>query len=76
MIVKCPKCFSTNVSLISNTHYLCNNPNCKHNGNKTQFRVVYDNTINFPYNQIFTDRTADEFYREPYLEVDSFTLNS
>lgn len=72
--MKCPRCFKEDTILIngSNPHYLCNNPNCVDDaGAQTQFMVVPDKTILFPYNQIFIDRSVEEFYRKPYLIIDN-----
>lgn len=66
----CPKCFQNNTTLIDNSHYVCNNPNCLDNdGNRVQFKYVQDREVKFPYNQIFRDRRTDEYYRKPYLEL-------
>ena len=57
--MKCPKCFSEDVSIIGESHYVCNNQACvNENGNRVQFRLVPDNKIMFPYNQIFVDRVT------------------
>lgn len=68
--MQCPRCLDNNVTAISDSHYVCNNPNCyDENHNKTQFRVIEDELIRFPYNQIFVSRSKTEFYRKPYLEL-------
>lgn len=68
--MQCPRCLSDNVTAISDSHYVCSNPNCyDENHNKTQFRVIEDSLIRFPYNQIFVNRSKSEFYRKPYLEL-------
>lgn len=68
--MKCPRCFGTDISAVGDTHYVCNNPGCvDDNGRRTQFMVVPDEYIRFPFNQIFIGRKAQEFYREPYLEL-------
>lgn len=65
----CPKCMQNDITLVGN-HYVCNNPDCyREDGSKTQFTLKFDEKIQFPYNQIFVDRTPDEFYRQPYLEI-------
>lgn len=70
--MRCPKCMQENVSMVGNTHYICNTPNCvDQNGNRTQFIYVQDEKIKFPYNQIFINRSINEFYRKPYLEIAS-----
>ena len=68
----CPRCFKDETVLIDSVtkHYLCNNPNCvDENGSRTQFMLVPDAKINFPYNQIFVNRDTKEFYRKPYLVI-------
>lgn len=70
--MKCPKCMNSDVTLVGNSHYICNNPNCIDNeGNRTQFRFVIDDHIKFPYNQIYRNRPIDSFFRKPYLEIKS-----
>lgn len=70
MKILCPKCMGSDVSLVGNTHYVCNNPECiMDDGSRTQFRLVIDKKIEFPYNQIFVDRNVEEFYRQPYLQL-------
>ena len=72
--MKCPKCMKDNTTIISNTHYVCNEPTCiDDDGNRTQFRLVKDEKIRFPSNQLFVNRQKDEFYRKPYLNVESIT---
>ena len=67
--MKCPRCFGNDISPVSNTHYICNNPNCTDdNGNKTQFFQIFDDKKHFPYDQIFPNREDSEFYRLPYLQ--------
>lgn len=64
----CPKCFGNNVTPVGDTHYICNNPDCvDDHGKRVQFRVVEDEHIRFPANQIFVGRGLQEFYRKPYL---------
>ncbi len=68
----CPICFGNDVSIVGESHYVCNNPNCKDkDGKRIQFRHVVDDRIHFPYNQIFVDRGVQEFYRKPLLEIAS-----
>lgn len=68
----CPKCMQDNVSIVGNTHYICNTPNCvDQNGNRTQFLYVEDDKVHFPFNQIFVNRTKKDFYRKPYLKINS-----
>lgn len=70
--MKCPKCLKEDISPISDSHYVCNDPNCvDENGNRTQFRLLEDSYIRFPYNQIFINRSKHEFYRKPYLELET-----
>lgn len=70
-MVTCPKCFQSDVTLVNNSHYICNNPNCSNMGKRVQFRKVIDKKIKFPYNQIFVDRSKNEFFRKPYLELET-----
>lgn len=66
--MKCPKCFKTDVSSVGNTHYICNNPNCTdNNGHRTQFKIVTDTKKYFPYDQIFSNHSILDFYRNEYL---------
>lgn len=66
----CPKCGRVSVTPIGDTHYVCNNPDCvDENGHHTQFTIVPDEKIAFPYNQIFVNRNPEEFYRKPYLDM-------
>ncbi len=70
--MQCPKCLGADISVIGDSHYVCNNPNCKMaNGARTQFRRVPDERVHFPYNQIFVNRGAHEFVRYPYLELEN-----
>lgn len=68
--MQCPKCGSNDTTPIGTSHYVCNNPNCITNGNRTQFKQITDDYIRFPYNQIFVDRSVAEFYRKPYLQLE------
>ena len=75
--MKCPKCFGDDISIIGESHYVCNNPLCSDiNGNRVQFRLVIDDKVRFPYNQIFVDRTKNEFYRKPYLQLEEVGSNN
>lgn len=68
----CPICFGDDVSIVGESHYVCNNPDCKDSdGKRVQFRHVIDNKVHFPYNQIFVNRNVQEFYRKPLLEISS-----
>jgi len=68
--MQCPRCYGTDVSAVGDTHYVCNNPNCVDDeGRRTQFRLVTDEYIRFPFNQIFVGRETKEFYRKPYLKL-------
>ena len=69
--MQCPRCYGTDVSEVGSTHYVCNNSNCvDENGKRTQFKMVIDERIQFPYNQIFNGRKVDEFFKKPYLVID------
>lgn len=75
--MQCPRCFKEDVSAVGDTHYVCNNPDCvDDSGNRTQFRVVNDDKVHFPYNQIFVSRGVHEFYRKPYLKLGSIGVTS
>ena len=67
--MQCPKCQSIDVSPVGTTHYICNNPNCNRNGKRTQFFVVPDTKVKFPYTQIFKNKTIDNFYKKQYLKI-------
>lgn len=68
--MRCPKCMSEDVSIVGESHYVCNNPECKMEGGlRTQFRMIPDEKIDFPYNQIFVNRGKHEFVRYPYLQL-------
>lgn len=70
--MQCPRCMKEDVTAISDSHYVCNNPDCHDDkNNRTQFRVVPDVSVQFPYNQIYVDRDKSEFYRKPYLELET-----
>lgn len=76
MGVRCPICQSSeSVQKVGNTHYICKNVTRKDHQNddgsprRPQFTFVVDDTIHFPYNQIFVKRKLGEFYRVPYLKL-------
>lgn len=70
--MKCPRCMKDDTTIVSNSHYVCNDPSCVDNdGNRTQFKFIPDTMIRFPFNQIFVDRQKNEFFRMPYLEIQS-----
>lgn len=67
--MQCPRCFGTDVSLVGDSHYVCNRPDCVDDqGKRTQFKVVEDDRVRFPYNQIFVNRKKSDFFRKPYLD--------
>lgn len=74
----CPKCLGTSKN-VGDTHYICENSrkgvdkeeDCLHNDKPTQFKFVEDDYIRFPHNQIFVNSSKHEFYRKPYLELES-----
>lgn len=73
----CPRCMKEDVTPVGTTHYVCNDKNCKDDdGNRTQFRVVQDTKVQFPYNQIFVGRDVHEFYRMPYLVNEDIGVTS
>lgn len=68
--MQCPRCFKSDVTLVNGTHYVCNNSTCvDDNGRQTQFSMIIDEKICFPYNEIFIKRNISKFYRKPYLEL-------
>lgn len=70
--MQCPRCMKEDVTAIADSHYVCNNPDCfDDNHNRTQFVVIKDSKVKFPYNQIFVDRDKSEFYRKPYLQLNT-----
>lgn len=69
--MQCPKCMGEDVSIIGTSHYVCNNPNCINGNGRTQFRLIEDDRVYFPYNQIFVNRGKQEFFRKPYLQLES-----
>lgn len=75
--MQCPRCFKTDISAVGESHYVCNDPKCvDDSGNRTQFNVVIDDKIHFPYNQIFVSRNLREFYRKPYLKLGNVGVTS
>jgi len=71
-VKQCPRCMKCDSTIISDTHYLCNDPNCvSETGERTQFLHIPDKKVHFPYNQIFVDRPVEEFYRKPYLPIET-----
>lgn len=93
--MRCPRCHQNNTTLISNSHYVCNNneyvryvngkrivgPCSDEDGNRTQFSFVIDDSFiindkaSFPYNQIFINRLKENFYRKPYLKINTTKSN-
>lgn len=68
--MQCPRCFQSDVSIVGDSHYVCNNPECvDDDGKRTQFYIAYDDHKRFPYSQIFMFRPITSFYRKPYLKV-------
>lgn len=69
--MRCPRCYRTDFRPVGDTHYICNNPSCMDdNGRRTQFKVETDESIQFPYNQIFISRKTEEFYKESYIKTE------
>ena len=67
--MQCPKCYGTDVTLIDNSHYVCNNRSCVDSkGHQTQFKIKNDEKIKFPYNEIFLTRNTNDFYRKIYIQ--------
>ena len=75
--MKCPRCMQEIKSFNSNAHhYVCSNESCiDENGDRTQFKLVEDTTVKFPFNQIFVNRGRHEFYRKPYLKIKTLKSN-
>lgn len=65
----CPKCLKDDVTPVGTTHYICNNPECSNNGTRTQFHHIVDDRIRFPFNQIFINRSKQDFFRKPYIAL-------
>ena len=69
-MIRCPRCGLPDVTPVGTSHYICNRPSCvDENGERTQFRVIEDNEIQFPHNIIFHGRTKNQFFRTPYLKI-------
>lgn len=73
--LSCPKCQGTDVSIVGTTHYICNNPMCETQGRRTQFHLIEDDKIRFPYNQIYIGRPKRDFVRKPYLVIQSVGIS-
>ncbi len=79
--MRCPKCFHEDIepqyghrlteegeteTFIS--HYEClNNEGCQTGPSNTEFLIVQDDKVHFPYNQIYRGRPVSQFLRKPYL---------
>ena len=62
----CPKCMkSDSVVFSGDSHYVCR----EGIGCGSQFEIIYDKKIHFPYNVMFNDRQKHEFFRKPYLQL-------
>lgn len=71
-MIKCPKCLKSDLTIINNSHYMCNNPDCEQReGKKIQFTITEDLKVKFPFNQIFVNRLKKEFYKANYLQLES-----
>lgn len=76
---KCPRCFNAKgfrVSVIpdvNGNHYQCRDPECMNpiTKERTEFRIIDDEEVCFPYNVIFKKRSKDSFYRKSYLVISS-----
>lgn len=66
----CPRC-NSQASIVNDTHYVCNNASCVDDaGNRTQFQVIEDDHIHFPYDQIFgSTKPLNRFYYKKYLDI-------
>ena len=69
-MLRCPKCMGSDISLIGDSHYVCNDPKCTNEGHRTQFHIIEDEKVQFPYNQIFVGRPKHQFVRKPYLKLE------
>ena len=68
--MQCPRCYKSDVSIVGDSHYVCNDPECvDSDGKRTQFYIATDDRKYFPYNEIFASRPLSSFYRKPYLKV-------
>lgn len=66
----CPRCMQNKISLVNGTHYICNIETCiDENGNRTQFQLIVDKKIRFPYNIIYNGMSNQNFFRKPYLKI-------
>lgn len=69
--MQCPRCMKESAQMVGSSHYICTDPKCKSpDGSRTQFQVKVDDTIRFPYNQIFVGHSRTEFFRKPYLKLE------
>lgn len=67
-MIICPRCFGTDISMKNDSIYVCNNDRCYDENNKpTEFIIIEDDEIKFPYNQVYTTRSVGEFCRKSYI---------
>jgi len=65
----CPRCELENTTRVGDNNYLCNTEWCRnHKGKHTQFEVIYDNPVSFPYTEVFPNRERSLFYKMKYVE--------
>lgn len=72
--MRCPRCGTIlkDDDLIKDDllHYMCSNENCKDEGSdrRTQFEVIQDDEVSFPYNEIFQGNLSiTKYYRKRYI---------
>lgn len=69
----CPVCGSDSIKEVNGTHYICSKENCFNSkGQRTEFKIIYENQLNFPYNIIFSTRNINNFYKIQYIEPNHF----
>ena len=69
----CPKCMQAQfVTTVNDTHYICvKDPLLlkEETGCGTQFKVIEDAYVRFPYNMMFSNRNRYEFFKKEYLQI-------
>lgn len=74
--MNCPICeLKENLEMVGDSHYICHTETCHPHDRPmehTQFAVVLDKEILFPFTQIFPKRKKTEFYKKKYIEPEVF----
>lgn len=69
----CSVCGSDSIKEVNGTHYICTKPDCFNSkGHRTEFKIIKETQLTFPYNIIFSNRKPNEFYRIEYIEPNHF----